>query len=55
MNATHTSPSSEKIIEITKDRNIYNELALSSYNEYKTRLNWDVSCKKVKNLLEELI
>lgn len=39
------------IISIYKNRQKYNELAFTSYIEYKTRLNWQVSCKKVIDLL----
>jgi glycosyltransferase involved in cell wall biosynthesis len=31
----------------------YQNLALSAFNEYKSRLNWQVAGKKIKNLLEE--
>ena len=31
------------------------ELALSSFNEYVTRLNWAVSTRRVKELLEEIV
>ncbi len=37
------------------DRNKYNELAASSFNEYQTRLNWAVSGQAVKRLLEEVV
>jgi len=33
----------------------YKELALSSFNEYETRLNWAVAGKHVKQLISELI
>ena len=33
----------------------YKRLALSSFNEYQSRLNWDVAGKAVKNLLLELL
>jgi hypothetical protein len=33
----------------------YKTLALSSFNEYKLRLNWGVAGQKVKNLLTEYI
>ena len=32
----------------------YEELAISSYNEYKTRLNWGIAGKKIFNLMREL-
>ena len=31
----------------------YEELALASYNEYRTRLNWDVAGQRVRKLIEE--
>lgn len=43
-----------KFIEIFSDRDSYNDLCLSSYNEYKKRLNWDVSAKKVNELIKQL-
>jgi glycosyltransferase involved in cell wall biosynthesis len=33
----------------------YKELAISSFNEYMTRLNWSVSGAKVKKLLMEIV
>lgn len=33
----------------------YEELALSAFNEYKTRLNWTVAGKTVKQLLEDVV
>ncbi|HAZ47142.1 MAG TPA: group 1 glycosyl transferase [Cyanobacteria bacterium UBA11369] len=33
----------------------YKQLALSSFNEYQSRLNWDVAGKTVKNLLLNLL
>lgn len=33
----------------------YQRLAFSSFEEYQTRLNWDVSGRKVKELLEEVL
>ena len=33
----------------------YKNLALSSFNEYQVRLNWGVSCQKVKDLLETIL
>lgn len=43
-----------KIIEITQNKEIYSKFALSSYNEYKQRLNWDSSVKLVIEKLREL-
>ena len=33
----------------------YVQLALSSYNEYQLRLNWDAAGKTVKSMLKEII
>lgn len=44
----------EKIIRLFTNYNEYINLALSSFNEYKTRLNWDAACSKVKNLLQQI-
>lgn len=41
------------IVNLHHDRKRYDELALSSYNEFLTRLNWQVSVAKVKALLGE--
>ncbi|OGU14409.1 MAG: hypothetical protein A2X61_12795 [Ignavibacteria bacterium GWB2_35_12] len=41
--------------EIFSDSNKYTELALSSFNEFKNRLNWNISAKKVKELLYQII
>jgi len=35
--------------------NDYKNLALSSFNEYESRLNWSVAGREVKNLLETII
>src|SRR5690554_4529940 len=32
----------------------YEQLALSSFNEYKSRLNWDVAGKEISNLMKEI-
>lgn len=37
------------------DRKKYEDLALSSYNEYKSRLNWDVAGKTISNYMKELL
>lgn len=41
----------EQIISLISDREKLLELGLSSYNEYSTNLNWDVSGKKIVDLL----
>jgi hypothetical protein len=33
----------------------YEELALSSFNEYQTRLNWRVATQQVKQLIQEVL
>jgi glycosyltransferase involved in cell wall biosynthesis len=33
----------------------YKDLALSSFHEYESRLNWDVAGQKVKSLLETIL
>ena len=33
---------------------IYSQLAISSFEQYKDRLNWQVAGKKVKELLDEI-
>lgn len=42
------------IIDLMSDYERYEELALSSFNEYKTRLNWDVAVSEVKKLILEI-
>jgi len=37
------------------DYDRYKQLALSSFNEYETRLNWQVAGKKAKQVLSEII
>lgn len=43
------------IIEVMSDYNKYRQLALSSFNEYRTRLNWGSAIKRVKELLEGIV
>ncbi|MBE0652210.1 MAG: glycosyltransferase family 4 protein [Bacteroidales bacterium] len=43
------------ILEWMQDESRYTELAKSSFNEYITRLNWDVSIKKFRQILKETI
>jgi len=43
------------ISDIFSNYSQYQCLALSSFNEYQTRLNWSVAAKTVKTLLSELI
>lgn len=42
------------IVNLMNNRKRYEELALSSYNEYETRLNWKVAINTVKGLIAEL-
>lgn len=42
------------IADIMNDYQRYEQLALSAFNEYETRLNWSVSGQKVKQLLEQI-
>lgn len=41
------------IVNLMSDRARYASLALSSYNEYETRLNWKTATQTVKKLIEE--
>lgn len=43
------------ISDLMENYNEYRNLALSSFQEYQYRLNWDVAGKTVKNLMMELI
>ncbi|PSR19101.1 group 1 glycosyl transferase [filamentous cyanobacterium CCP3] len=43
------------IVEIFSDYDRYDELALSSFREYESRLNWDTAAKTVKALISELV
>ena len=42
------------ILNLLNNYREYEKLALSSYNEYQTRLNWTVAGKTVKNILNEI-
>jgi len=46
---------SEYILSLFKDYEQYKTLARSSFREYKERLNWEESSKKVFNLLKQVI
>ncbi len=41
----------EYILDLMKNQARYEELSLSAFNEYKTRLNWAVAVKQVKSLI----
>lgn len=43
------------ILPLMSNYGEYENLALSSFKEYQTRLNWSVACREVKKLLKELI
>jgi glycosyltransferase involved in cell wall biosynthesis len=43
------------IMDLMQNYSRYEELALSSFNEYQTRLNWSASIKQVKKLIEEVL
>ena len=43
------------IVNMMQDRKRYEALALSSYNEFITRLNWKVATEQVKKMIEEII
>ncbi|MFB2922230.1 glycosyltransferase family 4 protein [Aerosakkonema funiforme] len=43
------------VASLMKNYQEYENLALSSFNEYQTRLNWTVAAQTVKKLLRELI
>jgi glycosyltransferase involved in cell wall biosynthesis len=43
------------ILDLFSNYNRYKELALSSFNEYESRLNWSVATKTVKNFMMEIL
>jgi len=43
------------ITDLMHDYARYEELALSAFNEYKTRLNWELATKTVKTLIQEAL
>lgn len=43
------------IVNLMADTSRYHSLALSSYNEYQTRLNWQVAIQSVRKLIKERI
>jgi glycosyltransferase involved in cell wall biosynthesis len=42
------------IFNLFQNHNLYRELCISSYNEYTTRLNWDVAGKSLMKLIESI-
>ncbi|MBD2497625.1 glycosyltransferase family 4 protein [Nostoc sp. FACHB-280] len=43
------------VIKIMTNHHNYQQLALSSFNEYQERLNWQVAVKKTKELIQDLM
>lgn len=43
------------IFKLMNNSNEYKKLALSSYNEFNSRLNWDIAGQTVKKLIEDLL
>ncbi len=43
------------IMGLMQNYSRYEELALSSFNEFKTRLNWAAATKTVKGLIQEVL
>lgn len=43
------------IYTLMNDFNEYKKLCFSSFNEFKTRLNWDTAGEKVKEVVEEML
>jgi glycosyltransferase involved in cell wall biosynthesis len=52
--STDSSEYCSYILDLFSNYSNYVELALSSFNEYRSRLNWQVAGKTVKNLLSEI-
>lgn len=46
---------SESIMTLFKDKDRYTDLSASSFNEYKTRLNWEHSIRRFRAILQEVI
>jgi glycosyltransferase involved in cell wall biosynthesis len=45
----------EYIFNLMNNPNEYKKLALSSFNEFKMRLNWDIAGQTVKKLIDDLL
>ena len=43
------------IMDLMRNYSRYEELALSAFNEYQTRLNWRVATQHVKQLIQEIL
>lgn len=52
---TYISECCDYITHLMQNKKEYHELALSSFNEYQSRLNWSVSSQIVNKLFQELI
>jgi len=44
----------EYLISLIKNEDKYKEISLNAFNEYKTRLNWEVNTKKAYALMQKL-
>jgi glycosyltransferase involved in cell wall biosynthesis len=45
----------EYILDLFQDYSKYKSLALSSFQEYQSRLNWSVTSKTIKELLKAMV
>ncbi|MDJ1174979.1 glycosyltransferase family 4 protein [Roseofilum capinflatum] len=52
---TESSVYSEYILEMLHNREAYQSLALSSFQEYESRLNWKIAIRTFKTLIQELL
>lgn len=43
------------IINLMHDRKRYDDMALASYNEFETRLNWQAAARQMKSLIQQVI
>lgn len=43
------------IMNLMQNYSLYEELALSAFNEYKTRLNWEMAVKSVQSFIKTII
>ena len=46
---------SERIEQLMRDRSAYEHLAVNSFCEYKSRLNWEIAGRTVKSMLQTLL
>jgi glycosyltransferase involved in cell wall biosynthesis len=47
-------PYADYVMSLMKDRAAYRRVALASFNEYRSRLNWDAAGRSVKRILESV-